>query len=244
MLRFRDAVIEVRVGPGRGDQESTTANNDLIADDVARQAGGSNPKITAFHPTYAEGPAKSTLEKFNISIEGDAIPLPGGPSLGPNIGYSMSRERAKRRRIHGTFEDEAQRVVEWKLEENNSTGDGVPPSCLFALVVRWDGDGEEGVEAGFHVKMYIRAVTVAGIPVIGKDTGAVYFAPGSRIDSTVVDPAVSKALTAAVSGGVVEAGGKSFGGRDERQGENGDDLDLAGINLAALTKIEEMLKRP
>ena len=65
---------------------------------------------------------------------------------GPNIGYSMSRERAKRWRIHGTFKDEAQRVVEWKLEENNSTGDGVPPSCLFALVVRWDGDGEEGVE--------------------------------------------------------------------------------------------------
>ncbi|CAF9943621.1 MAG: hypothetical protein ALECFALPRED_000799 [Alectoria fallacina] len=246
VLRFRDAVVELRVGPGRGDEKSATANNDPIANEVAQRNDGSNksnPRITTFHPTYAEGPVKSTLEKFNISIEGDAIPLPGGPSLGPNIGYSMSRERAKRRRIHGTFEDEAQQVVEWKLEENNSTGDGVPPSCLFALVVRWDGD-VEGEDAGFHVKMRIRAVTVAGIPVIGKNTGAIYFAPGACVDSTVIDPAVSKALNAAVSGGIVEAGGMSFGGGDERQGGNGHNLDLAGINLAALTKVEEMLKRP
>lgn len=119
----------------------------------------------------------------------------------------------------------------------------MPPNCLFAPVVRWDRDGEGG-EAGFHVRMRIRAVTVAGIPVIGKDTQAVYFAPGTCIDSAVVDPAVSKALTAAVSGGIVEAGGRRFRGEDESQGGNGHDLNLADINLAALTKIEEMLKRP
>ena len=92
--------------------------------------------------------------------------------------------------------------------------------------------------------MRFRAVTVAGIPVIGKDTRAVYFAPGTCIDSAMVDPAVSKALTAAVNGGIVEAGGRRIRGEDESQGGNGHDLNLADINLAALTKIEEMLKRP
>ncbi|MCJ1385803.1 hypothetical protein MMC17_008927 [Xylographa soralifera] len=190
-LRFRDATVEVQVGPGKGEDIQDTQKR-ILCDKRG-------PRIIAFHPHYAEGPAKTTLQKFNISIEGDAIPI-GPASLGPNVGYSMSRERVKRRTIHGTIEGGLERVLEWKLEENNSAGDGLPPLCNFAFVVRWED------AANFYLKMSMRAITVGGIPVIGKDTGAVYFTPDSCIDSTLVDLVTSKALTSAISGGLVGAG--------------------------------------
>lgn len=177
ILRSRTATVEVQVGPGKG--EEVQDSNQRIPYDKK------GPRIVAWDPHYEEGPAKSTLQQFNISIEGDAIPI-GPASLGPKIGYSMSRERVKRRRIHGTREGELDRVIQWKLEENNSAGDGVPPLCKFAFVVRWEND------TNFYLKMSMRATTVGGMPIIGKDTGAVYFTPDSCLNSTIMDSLPTK----------------------------------------------------
>ena len=101
----------------------------------------------------------------------------------------MSRERVKRRMIHGTIEDEMQRVLEWKLEENKTTGDGIPPACSFAFMAKLDMEEEEG----FHIKMGIRAITVARIPVVGKNTGPIYFTKGASMNSLPTDVSVEKA---------------------------------------------------
>ena len=65
VLRFRDATVEVQVGPGRG-QDVQDAQKQTPYDKRG-------PRIVAFDPHYAEEPAKNTLQKFNISIEGNAI---------------------------------------------------------------------------------------------------------------------------------------------------------------------------
>lgn len=225
-LRFRDAVVEVQVGPGKGDE--VQENKQKIAYDKKR------PRVVAWHPRYEEGPVKTTLQKFNISIEGDAVPV-GPASLGPNIGYSMSRERVKRRRIHGTLEGELDRVIQWKVEENNSAGDGVPPFCKFAFVVRWEDD------TNFYLKMSMRATTVGGMPVIGKNTGAVYFTPDSCLDSTIMDLATHKTLTSAISGGLVGTLQKVFVDPNSSGTVAAADFDLANIDLAELTNAKEML---
>ena len=224
VLRFRDAVIEVQVQPGKGDGIDAGLQNssDSCSTNSAARKG---PRIVTWHPDYLEGPAKSTLENFNISIDSSAIPPAfGGPAIGPSVGYSMSRERVKRRIIHGTIEDEMQRVLEWKLEENKTTGDGIPPACKFALVVKLDTE-----EEGFHVKMGIRAITVAGIPVLGKNTGAIYFTKGAFMDSLATDVSAEKAWASAIDGKV------SISGAQE--------IDLAGVDLTQLTSAEEMLRK-
>lgn len=220
VLRFRDAVVEVQVQPGKGDDglENTSTTN-AQGDD-----GKDEPKIVAWYPGYLEGPAKSTLESFNISIDTSTIPPAfGAPAIGPDFGYSMSRERVKRRIIHGTIEDEKQRVLEWKLEENKTAGDGITPACRFAIVIKFNK------EEGFHVKLGIRAVTVAAIPVIGKNTGAIYFAPGKFTNSLAADVDTLNAWTSAV---------KSQVSTDENQ-----EIDLAQVDLAVLTQAEEMIKK-
>ena len=230
MLRFRDAVISVQVGSGRGDEPQSAA--------VVKAGETGPPYILTWYPRYAEGPVKSTFEKFNLSIKGDALGMPGGPTLGPDIGYSMSRERPKRKIIHGTLEGAAERMVQWKLEENASAGDGIPSAMNLAVVVRTNS------EEGFYVKLNIRAVTVAGIPVIGKDTGAVHFTPGATVGSSFVEPGWQKVLSKAISGKgmVIGAGERVFGG-SEVEGEEERVADLAKVDLAALTKVEDMLKR-
>ena len=220
VLRFRDAVVEVQVQPGKGDE----APEDTSTTDARRDDGKKEPRIVAWHPGYLEGPAKSILESFNISLDTSTIPSAlGAPAIGPDFGYSVSRERVKRRIIHGTIEDEKQRVLEWKLEENKTTGDGIPPACKFAFVIKLDKD------EGFHVKLYIRAVTVAAIPVIGKNTGAIYFAPGKLVDSLAADADTLNAWSSAV---------KSQVSTDENK-----EIDLAKVDLAVLTQAEEMMKK-
>ncbi|KAK0508516.1 hypothetical protein JMJ35_008792 [Cladonia borealis] len=225
VLRFRDAVIEVQVKPGKGDGTDVDvqkSNDSHSTSDAARKG----PKFVAWHPEYLEGPAKTTLESFNISIDSSAIPPAfGGPAIGPNVGYSMSRERVKRRIIHGTIEDEMQRVLEWKLEENKTTGDGIPPACSFAFVVKLDMEEEEG----FHIKMGIRAITVAGIPVVGKNTGAIYFPKGAFMNSLPTDVSVEKAWTSAIEGKISTSGAQ--------------EMDLAKVDLGLLTGAEEMLRK-
>ena len=220
VLRFRDAVVEVQVQPGKGDEGPENAS---VAD-AQRDDGKREPKIVAWHPGYLEGPAKSILESFNISLDTSTIPPAfGGPAIGPDLGYSMSRERVKRRIIHGTIEDEKQRVLEWKLEENKTAGDGIPPACNFAFVVKVDK------EEGFHVKLGIRAVTVAAIPVIGKNTGAIYFAPGKFVNSLGPDLNISNAWNSAVKSQASVDGNK--------------EIDFAQVDLAVLTQAEEMMKK-
>ena len=224
VLRFRDAVVEVHVQPGKGHEDaentgSTVENND--EDD----GGKKEPKIVAWHPGYLEGQAKSILESFNISLDTSAIPPAfGAPAIGPSTGYSMSRERVKRRIIHGTIEDEKQRVLEWKLEENKSTGDGIPPACKFAFIAKVDA------KEGFHVKLGIRAVTVAAIPVIGKNTGAIHFAPGKFVDSLVSDAGMMNAWASATKNQV------------SAENEN-KEIDLTKIDLATMTEAEEMMNK-
>ena len=149
----------------------------------------------------------------------------------------MSRERPKRRRIHGTIEGGLDRVVEWKLEENNSAGDGLPPLYNSAFVVRWEDD------ANFYLKMSMRALTVGGIPVIGRATGAIYFTPDSCVDSALIDLATSKALTSAISGGLVGAGKKIFVNPDRNGEVAAGGLDLAKIDLSLLTQVDVMLRK-
>ena len=224
MLRFRDAVIEVQVKPGKGngtDAAVQKSNDSHSTSDAARKG----PKFVAWYPDYLEGPAKTTLESFNVSTDSSAIlPAFGGPAIGPNVGYSMSRERVKRRIIHGTIEDEMQRVLEWKLEENKTTGDGIPPAYSFAFVVKLDLE-----EEGFHIKMGIRAVTVAGIPVVGKHTGAIYFTKGTFMNSLPTDVSVEKAWTSAMEGKISTSGAQ--------------EVDLAKVDLGLLTGAEEMLRK-
>ncbi|MCJ1224378.1 hypothetical protein MMC12_001023 [Toensbergia leucococca] len=228
VLRFREATVKIEVGRGKGEEPQDSKKK--VPFDKRE------PRIVAWEPHYAEGPAKTTLQKFNIAIEGDAIPI-GPVSLGPNLGYSMSRERVKKRTIHGTLEGCLDRILEWKLEENNSAGDGIPPLCNFAIVVRWEDD------ASFYLRMNMRAVTVGGIPVIGRNTGAVYFTPDSCINSTIMDPVTAKALTSAISGGLVTTGNKLFVNADSSGQAATANVDLAKIDLVPITRVEEMLKK-
>lgn len=174
----------MQTGPGRGDQEPTTANDDVIANDAAQQDdGGSNDidlEITAFHPTYAEGPTKSTLEKFNTGIEGDAIPLPGGSSLEPKNRLEQAEGAGEEAADpqHARGRDAAGRRVEAGGEQQHGRRSAADLSLRACGEMGWRWIG---VDAGFHVRMYIGAVTVAGILVFRKDTGAVCFAPGSGL---------------------------------------------------------------
>lgn len=221
VLRFRDATIEVQVQPGKGGESP----ENISTADTQRDDGKKEPTIVAWHPGYLEGPAKSILEKFNFSVDTSAIPAAfGAPVPSPGFGYSMSRERVKRRIIHGTIEDEKQRVLEWRLEENKGSGDGIPPACKFAFIVKVE------LGQGFRVKLGFKAITVAAIPVIGKNTGAIYFAPDQFADSTAADTDIMNAWTSAV---------RSQVSMDKEQ-----DIDLAQVNLAALTQAEWMIKDP
>lgn len=225
MLRFRDAVIEVWVKPGKSDgtdADVQKSNDSHGTSDAARKG----PKFVAWHPDYLKGPAKTTLERFNISIDSSTIPPAfGGRAIGPNVRYSMSRERVKRRIIHGTIEDEMQRILEWKLEENKTTGDGIPPACSFAFLVKLDMEEEEGL----HIKMGIRAIMVAGIPVIvGKNTGAIYFTKGAFMKSLPTDISMEKAWISAIEGKISTSGAQ--------------EVDLAKVDLGLLTRAERMLK--
>ena len=220
VLRFRDAIVELQVQPGKGEEGPENTRNVYKNHDDGKM----EPKIVTWHPDYLEGPAKSTLESFNISLDTSTVPPAfGAPAIGPDLGYSMSRERVKRRIIHGTIEDEKQRVLEWKLEENKSTGDGIPSACKFAFVVKVDK------KEGFHVKLGIRAVTVAAIPIIGKNTGAIHFAPGKLVDSLVADASMISAWASAVKNQV---------STDENK-----EIDLTKVDLAILTQAEEMMKK-
>ncbi|KAL6713108.1 hypothetical protein ACLMJK_009229 [Lecanora helva] len=218
VLRFRDAAVQLKVGPGNGERP----DNEGPAEST--EISKREPKIMAWHPKYLEGPAKSTLESYNFSIDSSAIPPAfGGPSIGPNLGYSMSRERLKRRRIHGTIQDDEQRILEWKLEENKSAGDGIPPACTFACVSKVDE------EEGFHLRLGIRAITVAGLPVVGKNDRAIYFASGEYIDSVIPDTATQASWASAVKD-------QTFAGENQK-------IDLAKIDLAKLTQAEEMIQK-
>ena len=220
VLRFRDAIVEVQVQPGIGDEGAENTGNAYERHDDGKK----EPRIVTWHPGYLEGPAKSTLESFNISLDTSTIPPAfGAPAVGPSFGHSMSRERVKRRIIHGTIEDEKQRVLEWKLEENKSAGDGIPPACNFAFVVKVDK------KEGFHVKLGIRAVTVAALPVIGKNTGAIHFAPGKLVNSLVADANMMAAWASAVNNHVST--------------EENKEIDLTKVDLAMLTQAEEMMKK-
>ena len=225
MLRFRDAVIEAQVKPGKGDSTDADvqkSNNSHSTSDAA----GKGPKFVAWHPDYLKDPAKTTLDSFNISIDSSAIPPAfGGPAIGPNVGYSMSMVRVKRRIIHGTIEDEMQRVLEWKLEEKKTTGDEILPASSFEFVVKLDMEEEEGL----HIKVGIRAITVAGILVVGKNTGAIFFTKGAFMDSLPTDVSVEKAWTSAMEGKISTSGAQ--------------EVDLAKVDLGLLTRAEEMLKK-
>ena len=124
-----------------------------------------------------------------------------------------------------------------KLEENNSAGDGLPPLCNFAFVVRCEDD------ANFYLKMSMRLITVEGIPVSGKDTGAVYFTPESCIDSTLVDLTTSQASTSAISGVIVGTNKMVFMISDKIDEITAADLGLAKIDLSPLTQVDDMLRQ-
>ena len=222
MLRFREATVEVQVYPGKG----TDAD-----ESVAGHEADGWPTIVDWHPRYAEGPAKTMFEKFNISIEGDAIPLAGGMSFGPNIGYSLSREREARRRIHGTLEGDAARVVEWRLEENSSTGDGIPPTCDVALLVRWPS------AASFHLRMRVRAITLAGIPVIGRNVRALYFTP----DTASASHGGLIVRSPEITGGVVGAGQELYASPGQSVEDDARDNDPSSVPLESLIRIAEQL---
>ena len=219
-LRFRDAVVTVTLHSGKADNvvSDNEASTQLPADSTKE------PRIVKWHPEFLEGPAKNTLESYNISLDTSSIPPAfGAPSIGPNPGYSMSRERPKRRIIHGTIEDEEQRILEWKLEENKSAGDGIPPSCKFAFVTLLNK------AVGFSVLLGIRAITVAGLPVVGKNTGAIYFPPGEPLDSLAIDATTENLWSTAIKDLVV-AGAEN-------------EIDLAKVDLSQLTQAEELVKR-
>ena len=220
VLRFRDATVTVKVQPGKG---GNNVAEKIDSTQNLQEAKKTEPKIVTWHPQYLEGPAKSTLEQFNISIDGSTIPPAfGGPAIGPTAGYSMSRERVKRRIIHGTIEDEEQRILEWKLEENKTAGDGIPSACTFAFVVKVDEKED------FHVMLGIRAVTVAAIPVVGKNTGAIYFKAGGFVDSMPMDPKMERAWDDAV--------------KEQISMNANDEIDFAKVDLALLTRAEDMIK--
>lgn len=74
--------------------------------------------------------------------------------------------------------------LEWKLEENKSAIDGISPAYNFPLVVKLDE------MEGFHLKMGIKAITMAGLSIIEKDTKAIHFARNVSVNSLAADVAV------------------------------------------------------
>jgi hypothetical protein len=175
-LRFRDATVEVELGSGTG---------------VVKNSPSNSLQVVKIYPEYEEGPVKSSLEEFDFKIEGNAIPL-GTATMGPSIGYSVSRPREGRRRIHGSIEGEGdlENLVEWKLEENRVAGDGIPEHCKFALIVRYP---ENEV---FHMTMRIKATTGAGLGVTGRGGNPIYFPPSmhnqlENVDEPIREPRVT-----------------------------------------------------
>ena len=230
VLRFREATVEVQVNPGKGDDAETQAE---IARAEQEKEEECRPTIADWYPRYVEGPVKTTLEEFNISVEGDAIPLAGGASFGPSVGYSVSRERESRRRIHGTLEGDTASVVEWRLEENNSSGDGIPPRCDFALLVRWRRGRT------FHLRMRVRAITLAGLPVVGRDVQAVYFT--SDLAGPGYAGPTTTPLSPCITGGGVVGSGQDVYASPDRGQDDGSGGDLTGVALSGLTDVVEQL---
>lgn len=99
MLRFREAEIEVQVCPGRS---SDSDPRSTLSSQIGLQ-------IVKWYPELAEGPAKSTFEQFGLSID-TSIPVEGA-SIAAKASYSVSRERPKRRIIHGSLLGDTERIV-------------------------------------------------------------------------------------------------------------------------------------
>ena len=122
------------------------------------------PLVLRFYPELIRGHIQHSVHTIGAKLYAE----PAAIGVGAEMSGSKTFRREGKHLIHGRLV-KAQRIVKWKISENEVTKSGIYEQPSFAVIVRY------GVERGFAMKLGMKATTYGALSVKGKKDSRIIF---------------------------------------------------------------------
>ena len=117
-----------------------------------------------FYPELIRGHIQHSVHTSGVKLYAE----PAAIGVGAEMSGSKTFLREGKHIIHGRL-IKAQRIVKWKISENEATKSGIYEQPSFAVIVRYS------VERGFAMKLGMKATTYGALSVKGKKDSRTIF---------------------------------------------------------------------